>query len=103
MTRLILYIHAIFSFYLNFSAYDLTIPARGRALAKTDIQIGLPEGCYGRVGKLWDYTVTQILAFTERVLSNRIDRSGQTEGAVWSESALFAILSASFGRIIHIW
>ena len=40
--------------YVNlcFSAYDLVIPARGRALAKTDIQIALPDGCYGRVGKI---------------------------------------------------
>jgi len=32
-----------------FSAYDYTIPALGKVLAKTDIQIALPDGCYGRV------------------------------------------------------
>ena len=32
------------------SAYDVTIPAEGKALVKTDIAIALPEGCYGRVG-----------------------------------------------------
>ncbi|XP_046398381.1 deoxyuridine 5'-triphosphate nucleotidohydrolase-like [Ischnura elegans] len=31
------------------SAYDYTIPSRGRALVKTDLQIELPRGCYGRV------------------------------------------------------
>lgn len=31
------------------SAYNLTIPARGRGLCMTDIQISLPNGCYGRV------------------------------------------------------
>jgi dUTP pyrophosphatase len=36
---------------LNFlnSAYDCVIPARGKFIVKTDIQIELPEGCYGRV------------------------------------------------------
>ena len=34
---------------LIFSAYDAVIPPRGKALVKTDIQIHLPEGCYGRV------------------------------------------------------
>ena len=32
------------------SAYDVTIPAEGKALVKTDIAIAVPEGCYGRVG-----------------------------------------------------
>lgn len=32
-----------------YSAYDLTIPANGKSLVKTDIQIELPEGCYGRI------------------------------------------------------
>lgn len=31
------------------SAYDYTVPARGKELVKTDIQIEVPEGCYGRV------------------------------------------------------
>lgn len=31
------------------SAYDIIVPARGKAIAKTDIQIELPEGCYGRI------------------------------------------------------
>lgn len=38
-------------FFLNFcnSAYDLVIPASGKSLVKTDIQVELPEGCYGRI------------------------------------------------------
>ncbi len=31
------------------SAYDYEVPAMGKVIAKTDIQIQLPEGCYGRV------------------------------------------------------
>ncbi|CAG7732691.1 unnamed protein product [Allacma fusca] len=31
------------------SAYKVTVPARGSALVKTDIQIQLPSGTYGRV------------------------------------------------------
>ncbi|XP_055542173.1 deoxyuridine 5'-triphosphate nucleotidohydrolase [Wyeomyia smithii] len=31
------------------SAYDYIVPARGKQLVKTDIQVQLPEGCYGRV------------------------------------------------------
>lgn len=31
------------------SAYDCVIPARGKFIVKTDLQIELPEGCYGRV------------------------------------------------------
>jgi len=32
-----------------YSAYDVTVPARGNALILTDLQIQLPEGCYGRI------------------------------------------------------
>lgn len=37
--------------FLNscFSAYDYTIPARSKELVKTDLQIELPHGCYGRI------------------------------------------------------
>ncbi|CAH2230368.1 deoxyuridine 5'-triphosphate nucleotidohydrolase [Pararge aegeria] len=31
------------------SAYDYTVSARGKELVKTDLQIELPSGCYGRV------------------------------------------------------
>lgn len=31
------------------SAYDYVVPARGKELVKTDLQIELPTGCYGRV------------------------------------------------------
>lgn len=33
------------------SAYDMTVPARGKALVKTDIAISIPENTYARVGK----------------------------------------------------
>ncbi|XP_014671624.1 PREDICTED: deoxyuridine 5'-triphosphate nucleotidohydrolase-like [Priapulus caudatus] len=32
-----------------YSAYDYTVPARGQVLAKTDIQVAVPPGCYGRI------------------------------------------------------
>uniref|UniRef100_H2ZPZ1 Deoxyuridine 5'-triphosphate nucleotidohydrolase n=1 Tax=Ciona savignyi TaxID=51511 RepID=H2ZPZ1_CIOSA len=35
--------------YDLYSAYDVIVPARGKQLIKTDIQINLPDGCYGRV------------------------------------------------------
>lgn len=31
------------------SAYNYIVPARGKELVKTDIQVELPSGCYGRV------------------------------------------------------
>ena len=35
-----------------YSAYDVTVPARGNVLISTDLQIQLPEGCYGRIAPL---------------------------------------------------
>lgn len=34
---------------MHYSAYDALVPARGKALVKTDIQIEVPDGTYGRV------------------------------------------------------
>lgn len=31
------------------SAHDLTVPARGRALVKTDLAVAVPPGTYGRI------------------------------------------------------
>ncbi|XP_059472891.1 deoxyuridine 5'-triphosphate nucleotidohydrolase [Neocloeon triangulifer] len=31
------------------SAYDCVVPARGKYLVKTDLQVEVPPGCYGRV------------------------------------------------------
>ncbi|KAH8391772.1 hypothetical protein KR215_002770 [Drosophila sulfurigaster] len=31
------------------SAYDLVVPSRGKAIVKTDLQVQVPEGSYGRV------------------------------------------------------
>ncbi|XP_056633065.1 deoxyuridine 5'-triphosphate nucleotidohydrolase-like [Diorhabda sublineata] len=31
------------------SAYDVVVPARGKALVDTGLKIELPEGCYGRI------------------------------------------------------
>ena len=35
--------------YDLYSAYDVVVPAQGKALIRTDIAIALPSGCYGRV------------------------------------------------------
>merc|ERR1719334_2098464 len=35
--------------YDLYSAYEYTIPARGKVLAKTDLQVKVPHGTYGRV------------------------------------------------------
>jgi len=32
-----------------YSAYDYVVPSKGKLVALTDIQIALPDGCYGRV------------------------------------------------------
>lgn len=34
---------------IDFSAYDYVIPAHGKELVKTDLQIELPSECYGRI------------------------------------------------------
>jgi dUTP pyrophosphatase len=31
------------------SAYDIILPAHGKCLIKTDLQIQLPNNCYGRI------------------------------------------------------
>lgn len=35
--------------YDLYAAYDVQVPARGRAVVQTDIVISIPEGCYGRI------------------------------------------------------
>ncbi|WNM88205.1 ORF1 [Fowl aviadenovirus A] len=35
--------------YDLFSAYDIKVPARGRALVPTDLVFQFPPGCYGRI------------------------------------------------------
>lgn len=44
-----------------YSAYDAVVPAYGKALIKTDIQVELPSGCYGRVaprsGMSWKHHI----------------------------------------------
>lgn len=34
------------------SAYDITVPKRGKAIVKTDLAIAIPPNTYARVGKL---------------------------------------------------
>eukprot|EP00483_Globobulimina_turgida_P002744 UN02749 len=43
------------------SAYELVIPSRGKAVAKTDIAMAIPVGCYGRIaprsGLAWKHHI----------------------------------------------
>ena len=32
------------------AAYDCVVPARGKALVKTDLAVKVPDDCYGRIG-----------------------------------------------------
>lgn len=47
--------------YDLYSAYDYVIKARGKEMVKTDLQIALPPGCYGRVaprsGLAWKHSI----------------------------------------------
>ena len=31
------------------AAYDIVVPARGKALVMTDLAVVIPDGCYGRI------------------------------------------------------
>jgi dUTP pyrophosphatase len=35
--------------YDLYSSKDIVIPAQGKALVSTDIAVGIPPGCYGRI------------------------------------------------------
>ncbi|OWK09626.1 DUT, partial [Cervus elaphus hippelaphus] len=48
MLRELLYLNTSIFHYFP-SAYDYTLPPMEKVLVKTDIQIALPSGCYGRV------------------------------------------------------
>lgn len=43
------------------AAYDYIIKARGKEMVKTDLQIALPSGCYGRIaprsGLAWKHSI----------------------------------------------
>ncbi|XP_051000498.1 deoxyuridine 5'-triphosphate nucleotidohydrolase, mitochondrial [Acomys russatus] len=47
--------------YDLYSAYDYTIPPMERAVVKTDIQIAVPSGCYGRVAPRSGLAVKQFI------------------------------------------
>lgn len=47
--------------YDLYSAYDYVLKAKGKEMIKTDLQIALPQGCYGRVaprsGLAWKHFI----------------------------------------------
>ncbi len=58
--------------YDLYAAYDAVIPPKGKTVVKTDIQVAVPPGCYGRVAPRSGLTVknfidvggeTRLLAF----------------------------------------
>lgn len=59
------------------SAYDCTVPARGKEMVATDIQVALPSGCYGRIAPR-----------SGLAAKNSIDVGGklQTLGKIFEES-----------------
>lgn len=38
--------------FIPYSATEIIVPARGKALAPTDPSIAVPEGTYARIGKI---------------------------------------------------
>ncbi|XP_014308961.2 deoxyuridine 5'-triphosphate nucleotidohydrolase, mitochondrial [Myotis lucifugus] len=60
--------------YDLYSAYDYTVPPMEKTLVKTDIQIALPSGCYGRVALRRLTLAQEVLA--ERKTENIAPRSG---------------------------
>lgn len=55
--------------YDLYSAHDVTVPAEGKALVKTDLAIAVPDGCYGRVGR---GLCLHFVSHSERCTSNVI-------------------------------
>ncbi|EGD83321.1 deoxyuridine 5'-triphosphate nucleotidohydrolase [Salpingoeca rosetta] len=47
--------------YDLYSAYDVKIPAKGKAIVKTDIAVAIPQTCYGRVAPRSGLTVKHFL------------------------------------------
>lgn len=39
----------LYVYLLFYSAYECSVPARGKFLVKTDLQVEIPPGCYGRI------------------------------------------------------
>ena len=44
------------------SPYDMTVLARGRELIATDLQIKIPEGCYGRLAARMDLALYHLIS-----------------------------------------
>jgi hypothetical protein len=67
------------------SAYDCIVPSRGKAVVKTDIQIALPDGCYGRVGKV---NVCACVGFIFHIAKILPRSTGRMESLIFSLSSL---------------
>jgi len=50
------------------SPYDTTVPARGKELIRRDLQIKLPEGCYGRISPITDLALFHHLSIGAGVI-----------------------------------
>eukprot|EP00056_Hartaetosiga_gracilis_P017598 m.7788 g.7788 ORF g.7788 m.7788 type:complete len:153 (-) comp5911_c0_seq1:165-623(-) len=47
--------------YDLYSAYDIVVPSKGKAIVKTDLAMAIPVGCYGRVAPRSGLTVKHFL------------------------------------------
>ena len=50
------------------SAHDETIPAFGQRLIKTDLQLELPEGCYGRIASRSSIAMNNLISVNAGVV-----------------------------------
>ena len=47
--------------YDLYAAYDAVVPPKGKTVVKTDIQVAVPSGCYGRVAPRSGLTVKNFI------------------------------------------
>ena len=61
------------------SAYDIVVPARGKAIVKTDLAIAIPPNTYARIGKILQLEKQSMLCFFDylytRISSSQWPRS----------------------------
>ena len=52
------------------AAEDKIIPANGRGLIKTDLQVAIPDGCYGRIAPRSGLAYKKVCATLRFVITN---------------------------------
>lgn len=74
------------------SAFDITVPARGKALVDTGLKIQLPEGCYGRIAPRSGLAVKNFIDVGGKTLVNLFFRSNYTFGVIYITIYIFYML-----------